>query len=121
MAVGDALPEVRLGGRELQRQCQACGGPAGMNHTVRLAACGGRGGECDAERAGHRRPAGLEIDEFHSAARDPAEQPGCQAADHTRPDDPDFVTDQWRCVPGAVERGLHVGRQYRATRRDIVR
>ena len=63
----------------------------------------------------------IDVDQRHLGAFDPRAEKSDQRADHAGADHGDASGRARRRVPRRVQRGLHVGRQHRARRRNVVR
>ncbi len=115
------LDDRRLLSRQPQRGGEPCRAGAGMEHEIAIGRrCVGRC-KAGAERARHFRATGCDVDHRHLRARDPRTEISNQKPDETAADHGDAIRRSGCAVPDGIERGLHVGGEHRARRRQVVR
>jgi hypothetical protein len=90
-----------------------------MDHEIAFALRRGRQREACAECRGDFGAARLDIDQRHLRAGNPSGEPRAQRTDHAGAHDGDAVRRTGCRVPHGVERGLHVGGEHPARRRQV--
>ncbi len=76
-------------------------------------------GEIQAERARELCTRRIDVDQRHLRAPLPRAQESDQCTDHTCADHRDRPGRKWVCIPGCVQRSLHVRGQHRARNRNV--
>ena len=91
-----------------------------MKHEVAILRCAGWRRERHPERARQRRARRIDVDECDLGARRLRAQERNQRADNAGADHRDAIGGTGCAVPHRVERGLHIGGEHRALRRQAV-